>query len=243
MTLSFNLVLALFLLAPGFAVYAGVYLGSQLGPIKSPPPPAGSILTLALVTVGALAAHLVGAGLSALQPPLCACLPVCVRVPFEPNAYAVLLDATVNDTRVSAGELLLAMATFAAVTALAFVVSMLFVRWAWRWKWFVRLIYGWLAEVGVADSPDEVILAYVLSEVEEKGTVVGYEGIVENILTTADKEITAITLGSCEMFFLRLTATSVTRVKVAKTTPIPHLQLTKDRIQNIAFERVRFADA
>jgi hypothetical protein len=57
-TLSFNLILGLFLLAPGLAVFAALYHGSRLGPVESPPPPPGSILALSIVTVGALIAHL-----------------------------------------------------------------------------------------------------------------------------------------------------------------------------------------
>lgn len=57
MTFSYNLVLALFLLAPGFAFVAGVYATGRSAIHEASPPPPNSIMALARVTGGSLVAH------------------------------------------------------------------------------------------------------------------------------------------------------------------------------------------
>lgn len=240
MTFSYNLVLALFLLAPGFAVFAGLYLGSQLGRIKSPPPLPGSILTLAIVTVGALAAHLAGSAVFLAQAGICATAFPCGTVAFDPNPYTSLLAAGRPGPAITDGQVTAMLLTLVLLTALAFWVSRATVARLASRTALSGVLYGWLAEVAVATSADEAILAYVLSDVEESGTIVGYEGALANMTANADKEITSVLLRSCETFYLRVTAEGVVREKVAKATPIPQLYLDHEHIKNIAFERVRF---
>lgn len=241
MTFSYNLVLALFLMAPGFAVFAGVYLGSQLGPIKSPPPLPGSILTLGIVTVGALISHLVGASIFFLQDWRCAETQVCWTVPYDPNPYTSLLSVGRPGAAVAAEQIVAMLATLVLLTIIAFLVSRWMVERLAAGNTRNGLLYGWLADVAVATSADEAILVYVVSDVEEAGTVVGYEGALANMTANADKEITSVLLTSCETFYLRVTEAGVLREKVSKSTPIPQLYLDRANIKNIAFERVRFA--
>jgi serine acetyltransferase len=61
------------------------------------------------------------------------------------------------------------------------------------------LLYGWLADMDVGENADEAVLAYVVSDIQEDGTIVGYEGVVANTTTNAEKEITSILLDSCEI--------------------------------------------
>lgn len=96
MTFSFNLVVGLFLLAPGFAVFAGVYHSSNLGPVRSPPPPPGSILALSIVSIGALIAHFLGAVLFLVQDWGCRASKACFRVDFDPNAYSAIFNLAAN---------------------------------------------------------------------------------------------------------------------------------------------------
>jgi hypothetical protein len=89
-TFSFNLVLALFLLAPGFAFVMGVYYGGPRTKLEPTPPPPNSLLALALVTSGALAAHLACAGFYAV----CELIALAAKASWSlphPNPYVVAL--------------------------------------------------------------------------------------------------------------------------------------------------------
>ena len=72
MNAGLNLLTALFLLAPGFGVFAGVYLTGLRRPFRPAPAAPGSFLALALVTIGALTAHVISAIPDAAQELLCA---------------------------------------------------------------------------------------------------------------------------------------------------------------------------
>lgn len=239
MTFSFTLVLGLFLLAPGFAVFAAIYHGARLGPVESPPPPPGSILSLAIVTVGALAAHLVGAGAFFLQDLACG-RTTCLAVDYDANLYSSLFDIAAARAPVSGAEALALFSALTGLTVLSFVLARGIARGLTGKTGLKGVLYGWLADVAVAEAPDEAVLAYVVSDVQEDGTVVGYEGVVANMTTNADKEITSILLTACETFYLRVGSSGVVRRKAQRTSPIPQLYLDRSRIKNVAFERVRF---
>ncbi len=96
MTFSLNLVLGLFLLAPGFAVFAGLYHASHIGPVRSPPPPPGSILALTIVSLGALAAHFLSALVFLAQDWACQTVRHCLTTSFDPNAYTAIFDLAEN---------------------------------------------------------------------------------------------------------------------------------------------------
>ena len=104
------------------------------------------------------------------------------------------------------------------------------------------MLYGWLADVAVGQDRGEAVLAYVVSDVQEDGTVVGYEGVVANMTTNAEKEITSILLDSCEIFYLRVSQRGVSRRKADRDSAIGQLYLDRSHIRNVAFERVKFAD-
>lgn len=241
MTFSFTLIFGLFLLAPGLAAFAGVYHGSRIGPVASPPPPPGSILALSIVTVGALLAHLSGALLFYAQDALCSVIP-CLPVKYQSNIYVALFDVALAKGNVTGLEVVAILAALTGLTGLAFFGT----RWAATAlagrSGLNSTLYGWLAEVAVAASEDEAVLAYVVSDIQENGTIVGYEGVVSNMTTNAEKEITSILLSSCETFYLRVTTKGVTRRKTDRENAIPQLYLDRSRIRNVAFERVKFGD-
>lgn len=241
MTFSFTLVLGLFVLAPGLAAFAGVYHGSRLGPVASPPPPPGSILALSIVTIGALLAHLLGSAIFIGQDAYCAQW-ACFAVGYEPNIYAALFNVALAKAQVSGLEVVTVLATLSLLTAAAFFATrFLITRVAGR-TGVTSMLYGWLADVAVAQSDDEAVLAYVVSDIQEDGTILGYEGVVANMTTNAEKEITSILLVSCETFYLRVTQRGVSRRKAERDSAIPQLYLDRSHIRNVAFERVRFVE-
>lgn len=124
MTFSLTLVLGLFLLAPGFAVFAGLYHGSRLGPVESPPPPPGSILALSIVTVGALVAHLLGAVAFATQDAICSA-GRCLAVNYDANVYEALFNLAARKATVTGLEVVAILLTVTVLTGLSF--------WLVRW--------------------------------------------------------------------------------------------------------------
>jgi hypothetical protein len=239
-TFSFTLVLGLFLLAPGLAAFAGLYHGSKLGNVEAPPPPPGSILALSIVTVGAMIAHLVGATLFWLQERFCS-VGLCFRVGYEPNIYAALFNVALAKGPVTGTEVVAILFTLVVLTGLAFVSAREAVSRLAGKDALKGMLYGWLAEVDVGEDRGEAVLAYIVSDVQEDGTIVGYEGVVANMTTNAEKEITSILLDSCEIFYLRVSQRGVSRRKADRDSDIGQLYLDRSHIKNVAFERVKFA--
>ena len=240
MIFSFSLVLGLFLLAPGLAAFAGLYHGSKLGRVEAPPPPPGSILALSIVTVGAMVAHLAGALLFWLQDAVCAHA-TCWQVAYQPNIYAALFNMALTKGQVSGAQVVAILLTLVLLTGLAFRSARAAVSLAGE-EALKGMLYGWLAEVDVGENRAEAVLAYVVSDVQEDGTLVGYEGVVANMTTNAEKEITSILLDSCEIFYLRVSQRGVARRKASRDSDIGQLYLDRSHIRNVAFERVKFVD-
>jgi hypothetical protein len=241
---SYNLVLALFLLAPGFAGFAGLYLASQLGRVKSQPMPPGSVLALALVTVSALAAHAIAASLFWAQRAFCDAF-ACIHLPVDPDPYAVFLAQGRGLSLAGDAQIALALLNLFGLTVFTFVVARLAGGWLSSLPAMRGLLYGWLADVVPAESrisgdgAAEVFMAYVLSDLEDGGVVVGYEGAVANLTTDAEREINSVLLTGCETFRLHISRRGVFRREVERSSAIPQIYLHRSRIHNIAFERIR----
>ena len=238
MSVSYNLLLALLLLAPGFGVYAGLHIGSQSGRIRSPPPAPGSVTTLAIVTIGAAGAHLAAVIALLGEPGLCDATQACFHTSWEPNPYKTLLIVSRGGGARSPEQIASVLMMLAILTGLAMLVAGLAANAVTRFKPIHGLLFGWLADVAAADD-DEVIVAYVLSDVEADGTVVGYAGAVDNLAINSDKEVTYILLSDCELFYLRVDARGVRQRTPLGADPLPQLYLERARIKNIAFARLR----
>ena len=241
--ISLGLVLGLLLLAPGLAAYAAIFHAGDVGPVRSPPPPPGSILTLTIITTGALVAHFSGALVLTLQDLACARLGNCMVIWFHPNAYAVLADFVFARRPIPTPDGLAILGTLLVVTFAAFALTRLAAGFQPIAGALRGVLYGWLNEVAVARSANEVILAHVLSDVQNDGSVVGYEGAVANLTVNAQKEITSVLLSDCILFYLLVTKHGVERIETETDEPIQQLYLDRDRIKNIAFERLRLEGA
>lgn len=243
MTFSFNLVLALFLLAPGFAAAAGLYVESQIQKIKSPPPPPGSILSLTIITVGALAAHLAGAAIYGAQDLYAHLGGPTLRLPFDPNPYRALASlAAPSATMLSGGQIVQLLASLLGLTVLAFFAAGAGLKRANLAGGMNQPLYGWLSDIPTANGEDEAVLAYIVSDIEHEGVIVGYEGVVVDIVTNSEKEIASVLLSGCETFYLVVSKTGLRRQRVERTDAIPQLHVQKEHIRNIAFQHVVFVD-
>ena len=231
MTFSFNLVLALFLLAPGFAFVMGVYYGGPRTRLEPTPPPPNSLVALALVTSGALAAHLACAGAYAAFE-LVALVFHAGWSLSHPNPYVVTLSLDQAPDRYREFGVFWALANLSALSAATFVATRLFIDWQLRSASRIRgALYGWLSEATVAEGA----IAYVVTNLELDGAAVGYEGVLEYMTLDSSKQIVSLVLIDCELFTLVAKGGIVHRVRNPRDEPLENIVLARDAIRNIAF--------
>lgn len=235
MTFSYGLVLALLLLAPGFGAYAGLFAGVQSAAFRPGAPSPTSVLTLGIIVFGALLAHFAWSALCVADDAWAARGgPVLIR--GAPNAYAVLFAGSGSDRRALGDVGVLSfLATTLLLTVASFTVTARAVRLRRLRPYALRLVYGWLAGLVGEPSDRRAVTAFVLTDTEREGAALGYEGVVLNMVVTADKEIAVVVLGEAESFSLRTTAEGVVRRQVPRRAPITQLYLDRSQIRNIAF--------
>jgi hypothetical protein len=234
MAFSYTLFLALLLLAPGFAFWAGLRLGESrqiLSPASDRP---GSTTTLLTVVVGALLGHLGLAVIFALQSLGCDLSERCIETGFDPNVYRVLLSehrTLPSDAGVAAW--------FLALLFPALLLGICGWRLA-RSERFSRMVgpttFGWLWPiVEEARAKKGTILAYVVTTLNHESRSVGYEGAVEQVAFDDNKAITMLVLSGCDRFLVDVTKTDVVRIDTSRET-IELLHVAATQIANVAFE-------
>jgi hypothetical protein len=248
LTFSYNLVLALFLLAPGFAAYAGLFVTTQREQRLHPAPPApGSVLTLALVTLSSLAIHGVWAVVLWLQSVWVAHSDFYLRVPFDPNIYADLLNggracvANRPCAAIGGAEIASGLCNLLLLSALGYLVTCWLMRLNWLEPRLRGFLYGWASGLvhDIQSAPAGKIRltnAFVLTKTDHDGTAFGYEGILQNMTLNADKEIIALALTDVTAFYLKLKAGQFKRVVLPNTAGIPNIYLERSEIRNVAFQ-------
>ena len=239
--LSYSLVLALFLLGPGFATYAGLFFSLRRNQFQSAPPQPNSIFSLAVVGMAALAWHTGWALVLTLNDGLCRRI-TCLAVPFEPDVYVAALASGARSAPVVSGaEVAALLSTCLGLSGAAFVVG----GALGRVKGVVRLLrqplyglYAGLAEEAAeaaSASPSAYVTAYVLTDMQKDGAFLGYFGILENLQIGADKQVAGVAIVDVGAFLLKLDQT-VHRTPNLRDAPIERMLISGDRIQNIAFE-------
>jgi voltage-gated potassium channel Kch len=253
LTFSYNLVLALFLLAPGFAAFAGLFFSSRREPSLHPAPPAPtSVLTLALVTLAALCLH--GAWATALAAQdLWSQHHWHVAVPFQPNIYVALLEAGEKAqaaggtqspiaTPIGGGDIAAILVTLIAQSLFGFRVTIAIVSSRKAEALLRPYLYGWAAEI-LPETPEEgivnLITAFVVTRMDGTDIAFGYEGSVETLTLGADKEILSIFLTQVTAFYIELEAGKFKRRVLPQTSGIPNLYLSKEEIRNVSFTVLR----
>ena len=236
MVFSYGLVLALFLLAPGLGLYAGLFAGPHLGAFRPAPPSPGSVLTLGIIVLGALFAHtawaLICAGSGAW---VAAGLPA--FLPATPNAYDILLGAVIEHRLSGNDSIAIFLVTSSLLTAATFLMAAVVVELPFARTFYRFLVFGWLRTlVEAARDGEQFILAYVVTDVREGARSLGYQGSVLDMTVNADKQITAIVLEDARAFYLRMDDDAVTHIPIPRDTPFAQLYLDGPQIKNIAFE-------
>lgn len=243
MTFSYNLVLALFLLAPGFAAFAGLFFSSHNEQRVHPAPPAPtSVLTLALVSLAALALHAVWAAVLFGQTLWTQAGLPHIEVPFEPNIYDVLLNAGhARAPHLGGGEIAAILLTLTGLSVLGYVVTMAIILSAWGADLTRPFLFGWatslLKQIDAEKDPAYVrlVTAFVLTNIEGEDALFGYEGLLQNLTLTPEKQITSVTLSQVTAFYVKLAPNHFKRVVLTRTKGIPDLYLPKDQIRNVSF--------
>lgn len=245
MTFSYNLVLALFLLAPGFAAFAGVFFTAQRDGRLHPAPPApNSVLTLALVTLSALGLHALWATFLALQHLYVTTGCFSIPVPFEPNIYLDLLRAGAKEGHappITSADIAFALASLVALSVIGYGLTVWIITSRFAEKHLRGYLYGWAGDLvqEIQDGePDKLrlVTAFVLTKTDHEGVAFGYEGLLRNLTLSADKEIASISLSEVTAFYVEMKPGAFKRVVLPRTSGIPTLYMEKAEIRNVAFQ-------
>jgi hypothetical protein len=235
-TFSYTLFLALLLLAPGLAAWAGLRLAERTDILSPAPEKPGSTFSLFVIVLGTLAGHIFMASLFAVQSIWCAHSSACFQTASDPNIYRVIL--TGSRTASAPSDLgLLWWFVALLVPALAVFLSM---RWIGQLTVVRAMLeqasFGWLNPLVQAAKPaNSFILAYVVTTVAHEGSHVAYEGIVEQVAFDENRAITMLVLSRCDRFLVKVSGGDVARVDT-KHQPIPLIQLDARNFANVALE-------
>ena len=236
MSFSYTLFLALLLLAPGLAVWAGFRFGEKPGLISQAPERPGSTISLLVIVFGSLIGHCAMAGMFAAQSLWCRSTGACLTVDFDPNVYRIIISARQSaalpaDFAVFAWFLGLLLPAIALGLA-SFAAS----RWTWVRHLREQATFGWLKPwIDRARPEDSFITAYVVTALEHEGSNVAYEGTVESLALDDQRTIVMIVLRDCDRFLVRVTEGEVRRLDVDQRA-IPLIQLAGDTLVNVALE-------
>ena len=236
MSFSYTLFLALLLLAPGLAVWAGFRFGERPGLISQAPERPGSTISLLVIVFGALIGHLLTSGAFLLQSLWCRATELCVTVAFDPNVYREILlggrgAAAATDAAIFAWFLALLLPA-AAVGFVSYRAS----RWPWVQNLREQATFGWLKSwIDRARPADSFIVAYVVTTLQHEGASVAYEGMVESLALDEQRTIVMLVLRDCNRFLVRVTPTGIERVRIEQLS-ISLIQLAGDKLVNVALE-------
>jgi hypothetical protein len=233
---SFTLFLALILLFPGLCAWAVLRAADRTDLLTPRPDQPNSTSTLFIVVAGALAGHLLGATLLAVQAVACRQTSLCIGVGFDPNVYRVLF--TVARGRPAVDDVAVAAWLF-ELTALGLLTGALMhlaARTGWirdRWD---AIDFGWLnPAVQAVRSGDAMVIAYVVTKTQHEGASIAYEGIVHQLALSEDQTISMLVLRRVDRFLLRIDGDRLARIDQPRE-PIAQVQFHLAEIANVALE-------
>ncbi|MFC5342719.1 hypothetical protein ACETK8_06180 [Brevundimonas staleyi] len=234
MAITLTVAWALFVLAPGLAVFAGLFLSKGKDVVHPAAPAPTSLISLAIVVFGALGTHSIAA-VGLLLNDIAGEFTEW-RVPFDPNVYRFFLGDRKADRLGT--EIALLLVQLLGLSALGFLAARRVARNASPNSTLHALLYGWLSPVIGQLQPEagyqKHLIAWVVTDLEMSDLPIGYEGQVETISLTGDKQVAWLTLRNCETFVIGREG-SARRQTVARETPIPRMQIEGGHITNLAY--------
>lgn len=234
MAITLTVAWALFILAPGLAVFAGLFLSKGKDVIHPAAPPPASLISLGIVVFGSLAMHTSAAVVLALVDSFGWLSRW--RAAIEPNVYRYFLGPRDFDRLGTETALLLVL--LLVLSAGGFFLARLFGKKAGAGSTLHALLYGWLSPVIAQLEPEagytKHLIAWVVTDLALGDMAIGYEGQVETVSLTPEKQVAWITLTNCETFVLGKD-NSARRHTVERETPIPRMQIEGPRIVNLAY--------
>jgi len=243
LTITLTVAWALFALAPGLAVFAGLFLSQGRDVVHPSAPAPASLIALAIVVFGALGLHTAAAMALAINDITAASLTAPWVVPFDPNVYRYFLGA--RDARLMGSEAALLLGLLLLLSALGFWTTRRFARASKPGSTFHAFLYGWVSPILEQLEQEEGYLkhmiAWVVTDLEAGDLAVGYEGQVEMLSLNSDKQIAWLTLRNCETFVIAPDQDVARRKPVPREMAIPRLQLEGPHVRNVAFAVVLVA--
>jgi hypothetical protein len=241
MTLSYTLFLALLLLAPGIATWAGLQFGAPRQMITRAPERPGSTTTLAIIVFGAMIGHFLLSCLLALMDFMCDLTAQCIAIHFDPNIYRVTITGAKAQPGMPAEAYAWWLFALIIPSVLMALLASLLVRSRRFARWFEPATFGWLMPlIEKSREPNHSIIAWVVTSIESEGCNIGYMGNVGQLSFDENKAVTMLTLRECEMFLLRNTGETIMRIPVQRK-PIPLLHLQAKDLANVAFQVIEVA--
>lgn len=242
MTFGYALILGLVLLTPGFAAYAGLFVGSQARGYWPAPPAPASLISFAIVCFGALIAHAAGALLLWINDGLVSAGLALITVAQPPNPYVYLATGADPANPPGSWQIVQILSGMLLLSIIAFEVTRRVVRSRRFTAGAAPLLYGWLAEtVREASAANRYVTAFVLTDIGHEGLFLGYEGLLSDLTLTSDKEIASLALADCTRFRLKLGEAGLERF-VDSDDILPLLYLERGQIKNIALQVYEVAD-
>jgi len=237
MSFSYTLFLALLLISPGLAVWAGLRVGERSGLLSQPPEKPQSTFSLVVIVFGSLLGHILLALLFAVQAAFCALSHACMTIAFDPNIYREIVlggrTAGVPSDLALFFWLMALLVPSLLMGAIAFFLS----QWRPVRDFRETSNMGWLKPLADIARSRGFILGYVVTALEKDGAYVAYEGIVENIALDDQRAVAMIVLSNCDRFLVRIDDGGFARIDPkTKQKSIPLIQLQAANFKNIALE-------
>lgn len=245
MTVTLTVAWALFILAPGLAAFAGLFL-IKGGDVVHPAPPApASLISLAIVVFAALGLHALASVAFWLNDVIAPATGW--RVGFDPNVYRYFLGEREPD--LLGVETAMLMVLLIALSLVGFGVANWVSRTAAPGSTRHIFLYGWLSPLLGQLRPDagtnKHLLAWVVTNLEVDDHAIGYQGQIDTLSLTADKQVAWIILRNCQMFAIAAKGTgdarTIQRKVIARDIPIPQMQIEGAAIANLAYAVVAVA--
>ncbi len=235
-TVSLLLFTILFL-GPGLGFYIGIFLLSGTENFRPAPPRPGSIITISTVVIGALGFHALFALVFLLNDWFANSVKQFATMPFDPNVYELLYSKMIKGGVLPRGSIAYVLIILFIVSILSLFLTAFVISKVKKNQRFDRFFYGWLDQIVRQSSPENCwATAFVLTQEQFDGKMIGYEGIVKDITLDSSKQLQAITLIEVERFLLCAYGNTFRRLKAYKPPPLlPSLYLPGERISNIAF--------